>query len=168
MDFLLNVLHYSIYHFHQMLTKAIRFIIPTHLLHNIPAVKRLYKKNGVTNPRKVIDRQYSDPVYGYNIVKAGSGALLIVFLWFLPFACFIFSGFSKSEPLNVITIGISAFLSGTLCYFFLFRRDRYLLYFDKFDKLSVNKRCAYHLASFLFVVIVVSLQFVNMIYVVAE
>ncbi len=125
----LNVLHFCFYKADYKLHLLSNKINPFHLIHKLPFQKRRYEKLGI-DPIETINKVYKNKNYGTSMVFAGGilwGAMAILFLsLFMVFNVFVYA----TTPY----IFACAVLSGGICYFFVFRNDKYIKYFDKYEK----------------------------------
>ncbi len=136
MEKYLNIVHYCLYRAHYKLHLITERINPFRLLFSIPAVKRKAKKEGV-DLHKSVDIAFGDKNFGLSTVAAGGflwGGLALFF-----FSVLMMLKVSISTPL-IIGCGVG---SGLICYAFVFRRDKYIKYFDRYEKWSKQEKQKY-------------------------
>lgn len=139
----LNIVHYCLYkaeyRLHLLFNKINPAWLLIWLLMKIPFIKRRYEKMGVT--RQSISRDnnktWGDKRFGLSTVAAGGflwGGLALFF-----FSVLMMFKISISTPL-IIGCGVS---SGLICYVFVFKQDKYIKYFDRYEKWSKQEKCKY-------------------------
>lgn len=136
MERYLNIIHFCLYKAHYRLHSITKRLNPFRLLFCIPAIKRKAQKEGV-NLDQSVDRAFGDKSFGLSMMAAGG------FLWG-GLALFFFSALmmlkvSISTPL-IIGCGVG---SGLICYVFVFRQDKYIKYFDRYEKWSKQEKRKY-------------------------
>jgi len=113
-------------------------INPFRLIHRLQFQKRRYEKLGI-DIDKEIDRSFGDKKFGLSIMVAGGmlwGVLNIFFFALL----LLFNAMVYGTMLHVIIVSA---LSGIICYFFVFRNDKYLNYFDEYEKCPKVEKLKY-------------------------
>ncbi len=136
MERYLNILHYCLYRAHYKLHLITERMNPFRLLFSIPAVKRKAKKEGV-DLHKSVDIAFGDKRFGLSTVAAGGflwGGLALFF-----FSVLMMLKVSISTPL-IIGCGVS---SGLICYLYVFKQDKYIKYFDRYEKWSKREKQKY-------------------------
>ena len=139
----LNIVHYCLYkaeyRLHLLFNKINPAWLLIWLLMKIPFIKRRYEKMGVT--RQSISRDnnnvWGDKRFGLSTVAAGGflwGGLALFF-----FSVLMMLKVSISTPL-IIGCGVG---SGLICYVFVFRQDKYIKYFDRYEKWSKQEKRKY-------------------------
>jgi hypothetical protein len=134
-----NIIHYFIYRgqykFHLFFNRINPFI----LLFKLPHAKKQFKKLGV-DPMQKVNEAFKRPDTGIASIWAWGYMQALFMICCLGFINF-FSGIIQKE-LN-LTLYHFIFLGGltlTVNYFFLFKHDKYLIYFDEFDKMPKDER----------------------------
>ncbi len=152
-EFYLNVLHFCFYRLHYKSHLFFNKINPFHIIHNLPFQKRKYEELGI-DIHKEIDKAFGDKTGGLSILVAGGILLAALFFFFLA----IINLFIGLADLNVslskehfITCCI---LSAGLSYLYIFREDKYIEYFEKFEKWSKVDSRKYIWLTFGFIVLV--------------
>lgn len=135
------------------------FNYPILLLLRNDTVKKLYAKRGVENPEDVVKDAVNNPKTGTNSIIAGihMGGLLVM----LEYSVFNFIqaliGKSLVQYFFKDVISFVFFLitfllpAGIVNYFLLYKKDKYLKYFKKFDKAFKNNSRKYGWRSFFIV-----------------
>lgn len=134
----LNLMHYCFYKTHYKMHLLANKINPFRLIHKIPFQKKRYEKLGI-DIYKEIDRSFGDRKFGLSTTVAGGmlwGVLDIFFFALL----LLFNLIIYGTILHVIIVSL---LSGIICYFFVFKNDKYLKYFDEFEKCSKLEKWKY-------------------------
>ncbi|TJZ53595.1 hypothetical protein FAZ15_16300 [Sphingobacterium olei] len=135
----LNIIHYCLYKAEYRLHFLFNKINPAWLLMKIPFIKRRYEKMGVT--RQSINRDnnnlWGDKRFGLSTVAAGG------FLWG-GLGLFFFSVLMMLKvAISTVLIVGCALGAGLICYAFVFRQDKYIKYFDKYEKWSKQEKRKY-------------------------
>ena len=138
METYLNILHFVFYKAHYKMHLLANKINPFHLIHRLPFQKRRYEKLGI-DIYKEIDRSFGDKRFGLSTMAAG-GMLLGVLSIFFFTLLILFNLINYGTMLHVIIVSA---LSGIICYFFVFKNDKYLKYFKEFEKGSKAERWKY-------------------------
>jgi len=137
------------------------FNYPILLLLRSDKVRKLYAKRGVENPEEVVKSAVNNPETGANslIVGIHMGVLLVM----LEYSIFNFiqvligkyliQYFFKNIMSFVFFIITFLLPAGIINYFLLYKKDKYLTYFKKFDKEFKNESCKYAWRSFFIVLL---------------
>ena len=135
------------------------FNYPILLLLRNDKVKKLYAKRGVENPEDVVKNAVNNPKTGTNSIIAGihMGGLLVM----LEYSVFNFTQaiigksliqyFFKDVMSFVLFLVVFLVPAGIVNYFLLYKKDKYLKYFKKFDKTFKNNSRKYGWKSFFIV-----------------
>ncbi|RZK39951.1 MAG: hypothetical protein EOO90_16945 [Pedobacter sp.] len=153
----LNIIHFCFYKAHYKMHLLANKINPFHLIHKLPFQRRRYEKLGI-DIYKEIDRAAGDKEFGVSTIAAGGilwGGVGFLFLSFL----LLFNLIVYGTMLHVIIVSA---LSGIVCYFFVFRNDKYLAYFDKYEKWSKAEKRKYSWLTFASVVAVLLLFYIGL------
>lgn len=136
MENYLNILHYCFYKAHYKLHLLFNKINPANLIHKLPFQKRRYEKLGI-NIQEVIDKTFSDKTFGISMTVAGGILFGVISIFFFSIIL-IFNLF-----VSIVYIIGCAVMSGFVCYLFVFRNDKYIKYFDEYEKWPEGERCKY-------------------------
>lgn len=132
----LNILHFCFYKADYKLHLLSNKINPFHLIHKLPFQKRRYEKLGI-DPIETTNQFYKNKNYGTSMVFAG-GILWDAIAIFFFSLLIIFNVFVYATMPYIIAC---ALLSGVISYYYVFRNDIYIKYFDKYEKWTkVEKR----------------------------
>ncbi len=143
MEIYLNIIHFCFYKAHYKMHLLTNKINPFRLIHKLPFQKKRYEKLGI-DINKEIDRSFGDKKLGLSTMVAGGmlwGVLNIFFFTLL----LLFNLIVYGKMLHVIVVSA---LSGIVCYFFVFRNDKYIEYFDKYEKWSKAEEWKYSWLTF--------------------
>lgn len=138
METYLNIIHFCFYKVHYKMHLLANKINPFHLIHKLPFQKRRYEKLGI-DINKEIDKSFGDEKFGLSTMVAGGilwGVLGIFFFSLL----ILFNLISYATMPHIIVCSV---LSGIVCYFFVFRNDKYLKYFDEYEKCPKVEKLKY-------------------------
>jgi len=139
-----NYIHYTIFNFYKTIYKLLSYIDPFRLIYKIPAIKKFYAKGGIDDMNQFTDEViFNNKMFGlhsiwagiqmggliilieygiFNIVQTLSGKLLIQVFWE--------PGSSYKWLFLIGLLVIPWILNEKL----LFKNDKYLKYFDEFDR----------------------------------
>ncbi|WP_293912461.1 MULTISPECIES: hypothetical protein [unclassified Sphingobacterium] len=131
-----NTLHFCIYRAFYKVHLFTERINPVNLIHKLPFQRKRYEELGI-DIHQEINKAWGDKRFGLSTVAAGG------FLWG-GLALFFFS------VLMMLKVSISTLLiigcgvgSGLICYAFVFRQDKYIKYFDRYEKWSKQEKRKY-------------------------
>ena len=134
-DFFFNVLHFCFYRIHYKLHLFANKINPFWLLAKLPFFQRRYKKLGI-DIHKEVDKAFSDKVGGLSIMVAGGVLLAVLFFFFLTTIIILNGLIGPNVGLSAMLFVVCGALSAAASYFYVFRKDKYLHYFNRFEKWS--------------------------------
>lgn len=147
MERLLNIYHYSLYYIHYSIYRQ----SPFYLVFKIPIIKKRIKKSFIENFRNNLESGLGNKESGFSVMV--SGGVVIGTLCFLLTGSFEFIKkllFGKDFVLNYYHFGVIFLLVYGVCYLYVFRKDKYLAYFDEFEGWSKKQRRLNLTLSFLF------------------
>jgi hypothetical protein len=147
----LNILHYCIYRAHYNLHLLANKINPLNLIHELPFQKRRYEKLGI-DIHKEIDKAFSDKSNGLSIMVAGGALFGLIFFLLFAITKILMNAIDNVTVLSAryfITFGV---LSLIICYLFVFKEDKYLVYFKDFESWTKGESQKYSRISFIVVV----------------
>ncbi len=136
MENYLNIIHFCFYKVHYRSHLFVKRINPFNFIHKLPFQKKIYKELGI-NIHKEIDAAFSDNMFGLSVTVAGGilwGGIALLFITLLLLLNVIVSLF------HVILCGISAAIT---TYEFVFKNDKYIEYFKKYEKWSRKEQKKY-------------------------
>ena len=163
MEYYLNILHFCFYKAHYNSHLFANKINPFNLLHKLPFLQRRYKELGI-DIQTEIDKAFGDKNFGLSVTVAGGIFLAVLFFFFLSLInLFIeLSGFDIAISfVHFIPCGI---LSIWLSYIYVFKKDKYIMYFDKFEKWTKPESLMYCWFSFCFIILTVALLIFGIIF----
>ncbi len=136
METYFNIIHFCLYRAFYSVHLFTERMNPVNLIHKLPFQKRRYEELGI-DIHQEINKVWGNKRFGLSIVWAGG------FLWG-GLSLFLFS------VLMMIQVAISTLLivgcavgAGAICYVFVFRQDKYIEYFDKYEKCSKKEKRKY-------------------------
>jgi len=155
-----RLVHYYLWVWEKAFHNVHRYIVPFYWLFRVPAIKALYSRRGTKDVSDYLEKvAFNDPVTGWNARWAGINAGgLLVLLEFGVFNCveaildrnllqYVWSD-AASRVLSCILFLLPA---GLFNYYVLFRNDRYLQDFEKYEQMPKQKRRRYGWLCFLIV-----------------
>lgn len=149
----LNILHFCFYRFDYKLHLLSNKINPFRLIPKIPILKRRYEKLGV-DVCKEVDKVFGDKSYGFSMMTAGGALIGILFFFFLAVLNILLKLLSGDITLSTVHFILCAVLSVALSYFFVFKKDKYLRYFEQFEGWGKVDKSKYGWLTFAFVLLV--------------
>ena len=158
MEFRLNVLHYCIYIVHYKLHLILNKINPVWLLAELPFLKKRYEKLGV-NIYKEVNKAFDNRRYGLSMTIAGGLLFGIFFLFIMGLSLLVIRTVNLDIVFTPPYFIIFAFLAFTVCYFYVFKNDKYLKYFKEFDKWPRPQKRKNVYLSLAFIIIVLCVFF---------
>jgi hypothetical protein len=150
MELFLNIIHYCIYKAdskrHLLSSKLNPFV----LVGRIPAIKRKFEEQNTTL-LGVVNKYWSDKRYGSSIMTSGGG--IVVCLSFVVWGiatttASFFDTYFHVELVHVIVYGVASYM---ICHYTIFKDDKYLRYFKRFEKWSKADKWIYGLLTFTFI-----------------
>jgi len=136
MESYFNVIHFCFYRALYSMHLLTEKVNPINLVHKLPFQKRRYKELGI-DIHQEINKAWGDKRFGLSVVWAGGflwGGLALFF-----FSVLMMFKVNISIPL-IIGCGVG---SGLICYVFIFKQDKYIKYFDRYEKWSKQEKCKY-------------------------
>lgn len=146
----LNIVHYCLYKAEYRRYYWTNKLNPFMLLGKIPAVKRKFEEEG-TSHSEVVNKVWGDKRYGFGIMI--SGGAIVIFMTFLLWGLVstLLGYLDIYFFVKPIYVFIYAMLSYSSCHFTVFKADKYIKYFKKFDKWTRKEKWKYALFTLLFV-----------------
>jgi len=164
-----NFLHYSIFRFENNVSYFINSFVKWFfgLFFEIPIIKKGFEKRGFSK-RQILglsERSLNNSISGVNIIIAGvqMGGILI----FIEYSIFnfvqVFLGRSliqyvwENDLCKILFVLLFLIIPGVFNYLVLFKKDRYLLYFNEFNSYGKREITKYSWLSFGFIFLVIML-----------
>jgi hypothetical protein len=142
MENYLNILHFCFYKAHYKSHLFANKINPFRLLSEMSFIKTRLEKKGITNIQNEINKAFGDKNFGLSTTVAGG--MLLGWVGIFIFSLLIVFNLPISMPYIVACV----VLSGIISYFFVFRNDKYIKYFDKYEKWSKVEKWKYSWLTF--------------------
>ncbi len=155
----MNILHYSVYRLSYKLHLFANKLNPILLLYKLPFFKQKFKKKGIDDIEKEINKAFGNKDGGLSIMVSGGAIIGIVFFLLLSIVILLKRLLSFDFALGINHFIFIAVLSIIPCYFLVFKKDKYLVYFKKYEKWSKSEKVKYGWISFIFIVLVILLFF---------
>lgn len=132
-------------------------INPFRLIQKLPFHQKRYEKLGI-DINKEINRSFGDKKFGLSAMVAGGmlWGLLGVFFFSL---LILFNLIVYATMAHIIVCSV---LSGIVCYFFVFKNDKYVEYFDKYEKWSKVEKWKYRWLTFASIVAILLLFYLGL------
>lgn len=150
MEKLLNAFLYCIYLMEVRLHYLSNKINPAWLLLYVPFIKNKWERKN-QDPIKEYNKVFTDKVGGDIIARTGGilgGVIFGILIGSVLLISRIFNFYENVSKLHFIICGG---LSMVICYLYVFKNDKYLDYFEKFEKWSKSQKRKYIIISFLVV-----------------
>lgn len=169
-----NLLHYFIYVWYKAAYRFSNYLSPIRYLLKVPFIKRFYAKHGVSDMNKFADDVvFNNTETGINSIWAGiqMGGLFVL----LEYGLFNFIqgiiGKSliqyvwESKIYAIVFMLVLLGFAGLFNYFVLFKEDKYLNYFDEFEKMPKSKKVKYGWSCFITVVLILLFVIISFVFV---
>jgi hypothetical protein len=145
-----NIIYYFSYRSHYRFHLLFNKINPVALVYKLPFAKRHFEKMGI-DPVTEVNKAFRDPKSGVSTLFADGVVIVSVFVSCVA-VLFLWIGYF--EPKSWLTsyhfVGCMAF-SFVFNYALVWRRDKYLKYFKKFEKMPPKVRRLWAWTSLAFV-----------------
>lgn len=132
METKLNILHYSIYLIHYKVHLLFNKINPFNLVHKLPFQKKKYDELGI-NIQDEIDKAFKNTEFGLSVLISGGIVVSLIFLTIISLSLLLLKIFGLNFTFNWYHLMIFGFLSYSICYFTIFKNEKYLVYFEEFQ-----------------------------------
>lgn len=158
-----NGVHYSIFIWLKWALKISNYVNPVDWMLRIPSVKNFYRRHGVDDLSGFVDRHVmNDEEKGLNITCAGLcmgvlAALIIMGAFNLTQGVLdkpLFHIIWSHRSYALMFVGLIVTIAGIFNYLILFRHDKYLIYFRKFEVMERDIRIRNHCVSVLVIVLI--------------
>jgi hypothetical protein len=148
----LNIIHYCFYKLDYKIHMFSNKLNPFLLLGKIPAIKRKFEEQGTTH-LEVVNKVWTDRSFGFGIMISGSAIVILVFIMIL--SIYDILNFLLNYPIDNLTYPFvfNMILAYLICHFAVFKKDKYIMHFKKFDKWSKREKIKYALISFTYIVL---------------
>lgn len=149
-ELFLNILHYFLYRIDYRLHLLSNRVNPFLLLGRIPAVKKKFEQRGM-NQTEVVNKIWGDKRYGFSIVISGGALAIIVF--FIVWTIFLMLNNLLKRPFSfsVLPFAVCMSVAYSICHLLVFQKDKYIQYFQQFDKWPNARKWKYFAFSLLFI-----------------
>jgi hypothetical protein len=141
-----NLIYYFAYKGDYKLHLFFNKINPALLLYRFNFAKRRFAKMGVDNPIEKLNKSYKKKDTGISSFRAGGLMILLIVLFCFGIG-FIYIGLFRikyfDNNLFIIVLPITLFLN----YLLLFKQNKYLRYFEEFEKFDYAKKKKWALIS---------------------
>lgn len=134
-EFGLNAFHYSIYFIHNEMHLAFNKINPLRLIHKLPFQKRRYEKLGIDIDKEIY-KAFANKQSGISVTVAGGALMGILFFLIMGGVHLIIKILSLNIIFNIAYFIVFVAISVIISYFCVFKEDKYLKFFDEFEKWS--------------------------------
>lgn len=150
-EFLLNIVHYGLYRLDYRVHKFSNRVNPFILLGTIPAVRKRLREKG-TSLVEITDQMWTDKRFGLGIMLSG-GALAIL-LFFVIWTTYLIANYQLGYLFQFTwkPFSLCMALSYLICHRLVFRHDKYLEYFKRFEKWTKRDKWKYGTLFFSFVI----------------
>lgn len=135
-----NKIYYFLYRadfkFHLLFSK----INPVYWIYKIPVVKKSFAKRGM-DLEKSVNEAFKDPKNGLSSLRSFGFLFLLAFTFCIGLGNLYFVFIHTSPPKNYpFVIIIYATIALIFNHFLVFKQDKYLVYFKKFDKMPKREK----------------------------
>jgi len=158
---ILNKLHYSIYLMDRKLHYLSNKVNPLLFIFKIPFFKKVAKKNN-EDLFEIYNNTFTDKRSGFNIWVADGilmGVIFVILISSFTVISRVFNLYDYVPKFYYITCaGISMFIG----YLYVFKKDKYLDYFEKYEKWTKKEKRKYVIISFLVIIATIAYFFMSL------
>ncbi|MBA3987272.1 MAG: hypothetical protein H0X63_12030 [Flavobacteriales bacterium] len=162
MENILNKLYYCFYLMDRKLHYLSNRVNPLLYLFKIPFFKKAAKKNN-EDLFEVYNSTFTDKFSGFNIITAGTilGGVIIGILISSCIVVFrkVFNLYYSIPKLHFIICAVIAML---IVYLYVLKKDKYLIYFKKYEKWTKRQKRKYIIISFFTIIITIAYFFMSL------
>lgn len=164
-----NIVYYGLYRFDVYLRYLIGFLNPFKVIYKIKSVQKYYAAQGVNNMNKLRNQILDNRESGISSIRSGAiigGLLALIECTFFN----LVQGITESNLIEKIWHSNSSFIVYLISLllpvilinnYLLFKKNKYLKYFDEFDKLGTKKKQLYFCICFITVILIVTFFFLS-------
>jgi hypothetical protein len=146
MEYFWNIIHYFIYRAQYKFHLFFNRINPAILLYKLGYMKKKMEQLKV-NPIEKLNDVFRNPDYGFAITWAWAYVQVLIICFFLGIINFISGILNMEFNLKLIHFIILGIITIFVNHILLFRKNKYLEYFKKFDKMRMRERKKWRLIS---------------------
>ncbi len=150
MELFFNIIHYCLYKADSKRHLLSNKLNPFVLIGKIPAIKKKLEEQGASL-LGVTNKIWGDKRYGFSIVISGSGLVIALFLIILAVFDILNGVLLNPIKSSGLPFLFCALLAYTICHYTVFKEDKYLRYFQQFEKWSKAEKWKYSVSTFVFV-----------------
>ncbi len=162
MERIFNIVHYCLYVLDYKLHLLSNKINPFLLIYKIPYIKKRDKKLDRSS-YKVYNDTFGNTGYGLSITVSGIILSSTVFLLLLSLCQLTIKICHLSFTLNNYFYASLCLITYLICFFLVFRNDKYLKYFKEFKNWDKTERRKKIILTILFVISVIFLFFYSLL-----
>lgn len=159
MENYLNILHYFVYRLDYKIHLLSNKLNPILLLYKLPFFKRKFKEKGINNIENEVNKAFGDKEGGLSIMVSGGVIIGVIFFLILSLVILTKRLLSIDFTLEISHFIFIAVLAIIPCYFWVFKKDKYLAYFKKYENWSKSERIKYGWICSAFILFVILLFF---------
>ena len=160
MEKALNSFLYCIYLMDVKLHYLFNYINPGMLILYVPFIKKKWERKN-QDPIKEWNKFYIDKVHGFSIWRAQGIVGGVIFLILISSVFLISRIFNFYENISKLHFMICAGLSMVISYLYVLKNDKYLDYFEQYEKWPNSQKRKYIIISFLVVLASVACFFMS-------
>ncbi|BDB57175.1 hypothetical protein [Flavobacterium ammonificans] len=158
-EFYLNIVHFYFFKSFNKFNLYYKKISPSRLIFKIPAIKNKAEKENI-NLNQIVDTVLNNKNFGLSITFAGGFLFGLLFIFFFGILGIFRKIYTTTilEKIHFIVIGV---LSAIICYIFIFNKNRYLKYFETFEKWTKEEKRNYSWLTFAVIIIILLFWFLS-------
>ena len=162
MENYLNILHFCIYKAHYKSHLFFNKLNPFRLIHKLPFQRKRYEELGIDVDQE-LNKAFGNKEGGLSIMVSGGVIIGIVFLLILALVILLKRLLKIELTLEIRHFVFITIISIIPCYFWVFKKDKYLAYFKKYEKWSMAESIKYGGFSLTFILLVILFFFSSFI-----
>jgi hypothetical protein len=168
-EWIWNLIFYSMYRWEVKFNRLLNYINPFFWMNKISSVKERRARYGVDDMNQFKDNLLNNPKTGLGLypIYVSIGGLFVIFeLSLFNFILLLFkyplSNILESTLLELIILGVLFIVAVGFNQIMLYNDDKYLDYFEKFNKLSSKRQFVNGLISVVMICIIILLFFITL------
>lgn len=129
----INLAHFYFYKLDLRRHQFFNRINPFFLFTKSEAFRRKFKEKGV-DYEQVINKSWSNSKFGFSLLIAGALVIVLLCSYVILLFSFLIRVFASGSIVEIEVILLSILISLVIAHFAVFRKDRYLKFFQKYEE----------------------------------
>ncbi len=150
-----NIVHFFVYKIDYKLRLAFNKINPVFYLYRLPFAQRHFKKMGI-DPLEEVNKAFKRPDIGISSIFAGGFMYILVFLLGFGIVNLYSAVIQRELNLKVYHFIALVIISFIVNHFLLFKQDKYIDYFEDFEKMEKTEKWKWSWISLVVILIILA------------